>query len=109
MDRPTPVVDPALLGGAAVATSAVAGNGHGPARPATAASSLAAEGLTLAYDDRVISEGLSVVIPDGQVSVIVGANACGKSTLLRGLARLLRPRAGAVLLDGHDIRRLPAK
>ena len=41
--------------------------------------------------------------------MIVGANACGKSTLLRGLARLLRPRAGAVLLDGEAIHRLPTK
>ncbi len=70
---------------------------------------LRAEGLSLAYDDRVISEGLTVEIPDGRVTVIVGANACGKSTLLRGLARLLRPRAGSVLLDGHDIHRLPTR
>ena len=38
--------------------------------------------------------------------MIVGANACGKSTLLRGLARLLAPTTGTVLLDGHDIARL---
>ena len=41
--------------------------------------------------------------------MIVGANACGKSTLLRGLARLLKPRGGTVLLDGEDIHRLPTK
>jgi iron complex transport system ATP-binding protein len=70
---------------------------------------LRAEDLSLAYDDRVISEHLSVRIPDGRITVIVGANACGKSTLLRGLARLLQPRAGSVLLDGHDIHRLPTK
>jgi len=70
---------------------------------------LRAEDLSLAYDDRVISEGLSVRIPEGRVTVIVGANACGKSTLLRGLARLLKPRAGTVLLDGHDIHRLATK
>jgi iron complex transport system ATP-binding protein len=72
-------------------------------------SDLRADGLSLAYDDRVISEGLSLRIPDGRITVIVGANACGKSTLLRGLARLLRPRAGSVLLDGSDIHRLPTK
>lgn len=65
--------------------------------------------LTLAYDDRVISESLSVDIPDGRFTVIVGANACGKSTLLRGLARLLRPKAGTVVLDGDDIHRQPTK
>ena len=39
----------------------------------------------------------------------MGANACGKSTLLRGLARLLAPRSGSVLLDGQDIHRLPTR
>ncbi|GAA0480255.1 ABC transporter [Actinoplanes capillaceus] len=61
---------------------------------------LRAQGLTLGYDDRAVVSGLDVDILDGRVTAIVGANACGKSTLLRGLARLLRPRAGAVHLDG---------
>jgi iron complex transport system ATP-binding protein len=71
--------------------------------------SLAAENLSLAYDDRLIVDGLSITIPTGKITVVVGANACGKSTLLRGLARLLRPRGGTVLLDGHDIHRLPTR
>jgi iron complex transport system ATP-binding protein len=50
-----------------------------------------------------------VSIPDGRITVIVGANACGKSTLLRALARLLTPRSGTVLLDGDEIRRLPTR
>jgi iron complex transport system ATP-binding protein len=70
---------------------------------------LAADHLSLAYDDRLIVEDLSLTVPIGQITVIVGANACGKSTLLRGLARLLTPRAGGVLLDGDDIRRLPTR
>ena len=70
---------------------------------------LAAEHLSLAYDDTIICDDLSVEIPHGEVTVIVGANACGKSTLLRGLARLLRPVNGTVLLDGSDIGRLPTK
>ena len=41
--------------------------------------------------------------------MIVGANACGKSTLLRALARLLTPRAGAVLLDGRSVHSLPTR
>ena len=65
---------------------------------------LAARDLTLGYDARVIVPELSVDIPTGQITVIVGANACGKSTLLRGLARLLSPQSGTVLLDGEDIR-----
>lgn len=61
---------------------------------------LRAQNLTLAYDADVIVSDLTVEIPDGRLTVIVGANACGKSTLLRGLARLLRPRGGAAFLDG---------
>ena len=48
-------------------------------------------------------------MPDGQITVIVGANACGKSTLLRGMARLLRPTSGTVLLDGQAIATLPSE
>ncbi len=67
------------------------------------------EHLRLAYDDTDVVADLSVEIPPGQITVIVGANACGKSTLLRALARLLKPKGGAVHLDGHDIHRLPTK
>ncbi|CAN5551732.1 ABC transporter ATP-binding protein [soil metagenome] len=64
---------------------------------------LRAEDLSLGYDDVTIVDGLALSIPDGQISVIVGANASGKSTLLRGLARLLRPTQGRVLLDGESL------
>jgi iron complex transport system ATP-binding protein len=65
---------------------------------------LRAEALSLGYDGDTVIDGLGIEIPHGQVTVIVGPNACGKSTLLRGLARLIRPSAGAVLLDGRDLR-----
>jgi iron complex transport system ATP-binding protein len=68
-----------------------------------------ASGLQLGYDDAPIIEGLDLVIPEGRITVIVGANASGKSTLLRGLARLLKPRGGVVTLDGHDIHSIPTK
>ena len=70
---------------------------------------LAAEAVCLAYDDREVVADLSVTIPSGQITVIVGPNACGKSTLLRALARLLKPRRGAVLLDGTSIHKLPTR
>lgn len=72
-------------------------------------SRLAAHDVTLAYEGHVVSTGLSLDIPDGQVTAIVGPNACGKSTLLRALSRLLRPHAGTVVLDGESIHRLPTK
>ncbi|MFB7907879.1 ABC transporter ATP-binding protein [Kitasatospora sp. NPDC059146] len=70
---------------------------------------LEARGLTLAYEARTVVEGLDVGIPDGRVTVIVGPNACGKSTLLRALGRLLKPVRGAVLLDGEELARIPTK
>ena len=70
---------------------------------------LSADNVTLAYDQRVIAERLSVEIPDNSFTVIVGPNACGKSTLLRALSRMLRPNEGRVLLDGQVIQSMPAK
>ncbi|WP_434291010.1 ABC transporter ATP-binding protein [Celeribacter sp. SCSIO 80788] len=66
---------------------------------------LRAEHITLAYDGREISRDLSLAIPEGSFTVIVGPNACGKSTLLRALSRLLPPVSGRVTLDGQDIHR----
>ncbi|MEV6425883.1 ABC transporter ATP-binding protein [Streptomyces sp. NPDC051662] len=70
---------------------------------------LAAESVTLGYDQRIIARELSVEIPDQSFTVIVGPNACGKSTLLRALSRMLKPSDGRVLLDGRAIHSLPAK
>ena len=70
---------------------------------------LGAERLTLGYGDRKVVRDLTVTVPTGRVTVVVGANACGKSTLLRGLARLLAPSDGAVLLDGKDITSLATR
>ncbi|MBP2473236.1 iron complex transport system ATP-binding protein [Crossiella equi] len=70
---------------------------------------LHAEDLTLAYEARVVARGLGVAIPDGSFTVIVGPNACGKSTLLKALSRILKPKAGSVVLDGAAISSYPAK
>ncbi|WP_175410493.1 ABC transporter ATP-binding protein [Streptomyces sp. TRM64462] len=64
---------------------------------------LRAESLTLSYDQRAVASDLSVDIPDRSFTVIIGPNACGKSTLLKALARMLKPRAGQVYLDGAAI------
>jgi iron complex transport system ATP-binding protein len=77
--------------------------------PRAATHSLEARGLTLAYDKVEVAKDLSLSIPPGRITCIVGANACGKSTLLRALSRLLKPSRGSVLLDGQSIHRLPTK
>jgi iron complex transport system ATP-binding protein len=70
---------------------------------------LSAERLELAYDQRIVVRDLDVEIADGSFTVVVGPNACGKSTLLRALARMLKPREGQVLLDGRPIGSRPSK
>jgi len=70
---------------------------------------VAAEALRAGYGARGVLDGIDVEIPDGGLTVIVGPNACGKSTLLRALARLIPAGSGRVLLDGDDIRRLSTK
>ena len=67
------------------------------------------DNVSLDYGGATIVDQLSLGVPDGQVTVIVGANACGKSTLLRGLARLLRPSGGSVMLDGEAIHQRSTK
>jgi iron complex transport system ATP-binding protein len=75
----------------------------------TASRTLAARGVSLAYGERSVVEGLDLEIAPGRVTSVVGANGCGKSTLLRALARLIAPREGAVLLDGRALSSLPSK
>ncbi|MEV0025273.1 ABC transporter ATP-binding protein [Streptomyces atroolivaceus] len=67
---------------------------------------LAARGVTVGYGGRTVIDGLDVSVPPGLITTIIGPNGCGKSTLLRTLTRLLKPTAGAVVLDGEDIVKL---
>ncbi|RIX30200.1 ABC transporter ATP-binding protein [Amnibacterium setariae] len=75
----------------------------------TESHALEVDGVVLAYGDRVVADGIDLAVPPGRITAIVGANACGKSTLLRAMSRLLQPRAGRVVLDGKDLHRLPTK
>lgn len=70
---------------------------------------LQVENASLGYGDRRICADVTVAIPDGAFTVIVGPNACGKSTLLKSLTRLLQPNSGKVLLDGKSLHELPTK
>ena len=70
---------------------------------------LAVEAATIGYDERVVVHDMTLEIPQGAITTIVGANACGKSTLLRAMARLLKTTSGTVLLDGRPIGDLPSR
>ncbi len=76
-----------------------------PTRPVR----LAADGVRLAYGEKVVVDDLDLQLTDGSFTAIVGPNGCGKSTLLRALGRLMRPQSGQVLLDGRAIARTPTR
>ncbi|MBP2435454.1 ABC transporter ATP-binding protein [Microbacterium amylolyticum] len=65
--------------------------------------------LSSGYDGRTVTTGIDLAVPPAKISVIVGANACGKSTLLKTMARLLPPLQGSVFLDGKAIQKTPSR
>lgn len=64
---------------------------------------LKTQSLRLGYRDRIVIDDLSLELPDGKVTAILGPNGCGKSTLLRALARLIKPLSGTITLGNDDI------
>ncbi|WP_420107290.1 ABC transporter ATP-binding protein [Nocardia asteroides] len=65
--------------------------------------------VRVSYGERTVLHEVDIAVPDGRFTVIIGPNACGKSTLLAALGRILRPGAGSVILDGKDIHRYSTK
>ena len=69
-------------------------------------SRLTAEGLRVGYGRHLVLDGVDFSVLEGELTVILGPNACGKSTLLRALARMISPDAGRVVLDGEDLHQM---
>lgn len=65
--------------------------------------------LDIGYGDAPIVQDLNVEIPSGQVTALVGANGSGKSTILKTMARIMKPGSGNVLLDGKSIHQQSTK
>jgi branched-chain amino acid transport system ATP-binding protein len=72
-----------------------ASRGHQSARALTAA------GLSVSYGQQEVLSDVTVRVPAGRVTALVGSNGAGKSTLLRTLAGLVRPRGGELTVDGR--------
>jgi len=70
---------------------------------------LKVDNLVVGYDEKTVIHDVSLEIPNGKISVIIGANACGKSTLLKAMTRIITPKSGLVTLDGEPIRSMPPK
>jgi heme exporter protein A len=63
---------------------------------------VSAEGLSIARGERVLFEGLSFSVAAGEAVALTGANGAGKTSLLRAIAGLIRPRAGEIRFSGGD-------
>ncbi|MED1600435.1 ABC transporter ATP-binding protein [Alkalihalophilus marmarensis] len=61
------------------------------------------EDLRIGYGENVIVKNLSINIPDGKITTIIGPNGCGKSTLLKAITRVISSQSGNVILDSESI------
>lgn len=59
--------------------------------------------ISIRYDRNTVVENLSLTIPDGNITTLIGPNGCGKSTILKALSRIMNTAGGAVYLDGKSI------
>jgi branched-chain amino acid transport system ATP-binding protein len=67
------------------------------------AASLDIQGLTVAYGRTEAVRGINLYVPAGRVVCLIGANGAGKTSTMRALSGLLRPRAGSIRLGGVEI------
>lgn len=68
-----------------------------------------AKRLITRYGKKTIIDGINVRIPKNKISVIIGANACGKSTLLKTMSRLIKPDEGLISINGKSITNMKSK
>ncbi|MEH7095674.1 ABC transporter ATP-binding protein [Neobacillus vireti] len=71
--------------------------------------SLSTEQLQIGYGEKIIVDGLNLNINKGEITTIIGANGCGKSTILKTLARVHHANSGVIYLDGKMIHKIPTK
>lgn len=64
---------------------------------------LRTENLTVRYGTQIVLDNLSLALPAGKITALLGPNGCGKSTLLNCFSRLLAPESGTVLLNDNPI------
>ncbi|HTX45108.1 MAG TPA: ABC transporter ATP-binding protein [Solirubrobacteraceae bacterium] len=74
-----------------------------PSVPEPTAAVLSLDGLSVERGGRLVVREVSIEIAAGEVTALLGPNGAGKSSLVLAVAGVLKPRAGSVMLDGHDL------
>lgn len=91
--------------GRLIASQADPAAGGEPARTPA----LAVEALSFGYSDRLALDNVAFTILPGEFTVLLGPNGAGKTTLFSLITRLYDARGGAILIDGHEVRRRPSR
>ena len=63
--------------------------------------------VSFAFDDHVVLRDISFTVPKGSMRILLGASGAGKSVVLKLILGLLRPEAGAILVNGQHVDRMP--
>jgi phospholipid/cholesterol/gamma-HCH transport system ATP-binding protein len=74
-----------------------------PAEPRRSAAAIEFRDVVLAYDDRVILDGISFTVQPGETKIVMGGSGTGKSTILKLALGLIKPDAGQIFVDGEEI------
>ncbi|MBQ7759716.1 MAG: ABC transporter ATP-binding protein [Phascolarctobacterium sp.] len=69
---------------------------------------LRVEDINVYYGAIHAIKGISLDVPDGEIVALIGSNGAGKSTTLRTISGLMRPKTGRIMYDGEDITGVPA-
>ena len=70
---------------------------------------ISVKNLKVAYENNTIIEDLSISFPKGKISIIIGANGCGKSTFLKTIARINKPKNGDIFINDKNIKQIKEK
>lgn len=65
--------------------------------------------LKLCYDEKIILDNIILEIEKGKITALIGSNGCGKSTLIKAIARILMPKNGSIEMENKDILNMPSK
>ncbi|BBF43458.1 ferrichrome transport ATP-binding protein FhuC [Lachnospiraceae bacterium KM106-2] len=65
--------------------------------------------LEVGYEDKIIIDSMNLEIPKGEITMIIGSNGCGKSTLIKSVGRILKPRKGEIFINGENIKKQATK